>query len=1330
MKNRRKTRVRIGLALLAASGAIFLPAAARLRADASGRTQLSSPFTRQILSTSAEAPLALRFFTTAVKTDSRGRVITGTTSDPVKNIVGPESAGERGGMQRFTKIMFGADYINGRPDPGTRIDPNNPQVKSGSQVWPNREQPFRSQPRSLALTPDGRKLYVALPGREGYPDWRVSVVDTVGRRVTKWIDLRPAGVAAGLRPISVKISPLNPAIYPRPYAIVLNQYANFASVIDTGTDTIIGDFQTSTYAEKALFNSDGTRLYVTDRFKDVVRAFRVSPGPVFTQIAEIPTGTTELERANPRDLDLSADGRTLYVANTLGHTIAAINVANDANTLTKNLIVGGLSTDVKIAGRWGIVCGQETNTKLNERETGHGVPTTNANGVAIKNNGQPLGYTPVMADATKATTFDDIGSELNVFDTTTNLFVYRYVDKGRDFSQLVTPGQIVDLHDHADAQKIIRGSGPEQMTIKNGLLFVTMLHSDKVEVFRINQSPSDVSGILSPLGFEFTGGITPEGVEVSPDGRTVYTANLQTEDISFLTVDQNGALTRQGYLAVGVTPGTPDPVKGGTGAGLFATDEEVGLRWFFSSAYADDGPVAGITPGGFDPQKSCGFCHWDARQDGCQWNVAANAVGGVKVCPQNKDISDNWPEWYEGLNNDFMAYASACNGEVLLGERGPTPLFPQANQADRMHAREDYVLRKTEENSRAIGRPELNGKAFKVGYNDLAYLQILWSQNETRLFPNPLAQVPTQDEAAQVERGRQIFTGKVSEGGAGCADCHHNGNSLANGVPNDTFQDFNIHEPGVISESTVDGKGPFFRPENDYFFEPFAPPQDVGTPQNFSSRNTKHLRALWDAVPKYLHYGFAHTLREVLLAPDSPLLRPGERGFNFRTVRLDQSRPTATSFLGGPPVVLPTQVPITFADSSGSLAGDGKGQILVSLDSPFATEPDGTAQIDRLGTSNLMPLMSGNQINPALAANNIQVIRDTHGKTSHLSAADLDALILYLKSLDRKTAGAISIPEDGGPGPSPTPTVSPSATPTPSPGPSVTATPSPGATSSPSATASASASPSATPSVSPKKSGGRALNISTRLKVESGDNAMIGGFIVTGNAPKKLLVRAIGPSLSQVGISGALSDPVLELHGDGGTLLSANDNWKDDPAAAEAIRQSGAAPQNERESAVVVTLAPGSYTAVVSGKNGATGTGLIEIYDLEETGDCELANISTRGLVQSGEDVMIGGFVLGGANENTRVLIRAIGPSLAKFGINGALSDPMLELHDGNGALLQRNNDWRDQQETEIAQTGVAPRDNAEAAILANLAPGAYTAVVSGQNGQTGVALVEVFTLR
>lgn len=976
MRTRRLLLCTLGLILIAAG----LILRTTFPASASQSSLILSPnFQPRILSTSGESPLALRIFTTAVKTDSRGRIITGPTSDPVKNIVGAEPAGERGGMQRFTKIMFGASYIDGRPDPGTRIDPNNPVVKSGSQVWPNIKQPFRSQPRAMAVTADGRKLYITLPGREGYPDWRVATVDTSTRRVSKWIDLRPGGVNRGLRPIGIRVAPLNPDIYPVQYAVVLNQYANFASVIDTSNDSVLGNFETGFYGEKARFNATGTRLYITDRFKDSVRVFRIDPGPFFTQIAEVQTGNTDLERANPRDLDLSADGKTLYVANTLGHTVAVINVENDANTLVKVMPVGGLSTDVKIAGRWGIVSGQETNTRLNEPESGHGVPIKDANGIAIKNNGQPLGYLPVMTDATKATTFDDLGSELNIFDTTSNSFVFRYVDEGRDISQLVIPGQFVDLHDHADAQKIIKGSGPEQMTIRGNLLFVTMANSERVQAFRINQTATDPSQLLTPLDIEFTGGITPQGVEASPDGRTIYVANLQTEDVSFLGVDANGNLQRQGFLPVGVTPSTPDPSKGSNGQGLFATDEEKGLRWFFSSAYSDDG------------HKSCGFCHWDGRQDGCQWNVAANAVGGVKVCPQNKDISDNWPEWYEGLNNDFMAYASACNGEVLLGERAPTPLFPQANQADRMKAREEFVLRRTEENSRAIGRSDLSGKAFKIGYNDMAYLQILWSQNERRLLPNPLAQFPTSEQAAMIARGKQIFSTKVAQGGAGCADCHHNGNKFTNGVLDDTFQDFNIHEPGVISESTVDGDGPFFRPGNDYFFTPFAPPQDVGTPQNFSSRNTKHLRALWDSVPRWLHYGFAHTLRELLLPPDSPLLLPGERGFNFRTVRTDHRRGANN---------LPTEVPITVADRNGGFAGDGMGPVYVSLDSPFVNGPNGRPLIDRLGSDNLAQLIVGGQINPALAANNIRVIKDTHGKTSHLSASDVDALILYLLSLD------------------------------------------------------------------------------------------------------------------------------------------------------------------------------------------------------------------------------------------------------------------------------------------------------------------------------------------
>jgi hypothetical protein len=273
----------------------------------------------------------------------------------------------------------------------------------------------------------------------------------------------------------------------------------------------------------------------------------------------------------------------------------------------------------------------------------------------------------------------------------------------------------------------------------------------------------------------------------------------------------------------------------------------------------------------------------------------------------------------------------------------------------------------------------------------MAYLQILWSQNERRLLPNPLDQFPDLLEAEKIARGKQIFSTSVAQGGAGCAECHHNGNKRVNGVVDDTFQDYNIHEPGVISESTVDGEGPFFRPQNDYFFVRFGPSQDVGTPQNFSSRNTKHLRAFWDSTPRWLHYGFAHTLREILLAPDSPLLLQGERGLNFRTVRTDQRRG---------PNNLPTEVPITFADSSGALAGDGMGPVLVSLDSPFVKGPNGKPLIDQLGTSNLAPLIVGGQINPMLAASNIRVIKDTHGKTSHLSASDLEALTLYLRSLD------------------------------------------------------------------------------------------------------------------------------------------------------------------------------------------------------------------------------------------------------------------------------------------------------------------------------------------
>jgi DNA-binding beta-propeller fold protein YncE len=974
---------------------IALTVAIGYRLHAQSRLTLSAPFDRQVLAMSAEAPFGLRFFTTAVKTDSRGRIISGLTNDPVKTLVGAELAGERAGLPRYTKILFGANYFDGRPDPSTRIDPNDPQVSSGNQHWRTVRQPFRSWPNALAVTPSGDRLYVTLPGREGYPDWRVAVVDTARRTVRRWIDLRTPGTTRGTRPVGVAVAPLNTAIYPRPYVVVLNEYANFASVIDTGSDTVVGEFQTGFYAEDLVFNDSGTRLYLTDRFNDQVRAFSIAPGPVFTQIAAIATGRSDLERANPRDLDLSADGRTLYVANTLGHTIAVIDVGDDANTLVGNLVVGGLATDVKIAGRWGIVSGHETNTVLNGPDTGDGLPKFDQR----RNDGAPLGYTPVMTDATRATTFDDIGSELNVFDISTNVFVQRYVDIDRDKSMLAVPGQVVDLGDYRADQKIIRGSGPEQIAVHGDYLFVTQMHSDKVEVFRVNQA-GPVTAALAPVATEFTGGITPQGIAVSPDGTTVYVANMQTEDVSFLEFDPAGRLTRQGFVSVGVTGKTPDPTTGGNGQNLFATAEEIGLRWFFTQAYSDDG------------QKSCGHCHWQSRHDGSQWNVGANAVGGVKICPQNKDISDNWPEWFEGLNNDMTAYASACNGELNVAERR-TALFPQSDLESRLRARDAFVLQKTEENSRAIGRPELSGKAFKIGYYDMAFHQILWSQNETRLMPNPLRQFPSAAEEARVTRGRDLFTKEVHEGGAGCAACHHNGNRVTNGERDDSFQDYNIHEPGVVAETTVDNEGPFTRLSNDYFFTKFGPPQDEGGRQNISSRNTKHLRAFWDSVPNWLHHGDAHTIREILLAPDSPLLDPGERGFNFRTVRTDHSRRVSADCLGRDCPKLPTEVPITFADSSddGSctrLAGDGKGPICVSLDSPHvvvagpnAAYPEGRLLIDRLGTSNVAPLIVGGAINPALAANHLAVLTDTHGRTSHLTAGDIEALAAYLRSLQK-----------------------------------------------------------------------------------------------------------------------------------------------------------------------------------------------------------------------------------------------------------------------------------------------------------------------------------------
>ncbi|HEY2802029.1 MAG TPA: putative Ig domain-containing protein [Chthoniobacterales bacterium] len=247
------------------------------------------------------------------------------------------------------------------------------------------------------------------------------------------------------------------------------------------------------------------------------------------------------------------------------------------------------------------------------------------------------------------------------------------------------------------------------------------------------------------------------------------------------------------------------------------------------------------------------------------------------------------------------------------------------------------------------------------------------------------------------------------------------------------------------------------------------------------------------------------------------------------------------------------------------------------------------------------------------------------------------------------------------------------------------------------------------------------LNVSTRTFDQGGSDPMIGGFILQGPKPKKILVRGIGPSLP---ITGAMSNPVLDLYDSSGTLLASNDNWISNRIG---ILQTQAAPSSERESAIVRTLQPGAYTAVVRDARDQPGLALVEVYDLDAK-DSLLVNISTRGKVGTGDNAMIGGFIIGG-KDPTKVLVRAIGPSLSNNGVAQPLSDPVLELRDGKGKLVSTNDNWRETQGSEIVATGIPPPDNRESAIVATLTPGNYTAIVRGKNNATGTALVEVYNV-
>jgi hypothetical protein len=250
-------------------------------------------------------------------------------------------------------------------------------------------------------------------------------------------------------------------------------------------------------------------------------------------------------------------------------------------------------------------------------------------------------------------------------------------------------------------------------------------------------------------------------------------------------------------------------------------------------------------------------------------------------------------------------------------------------------------------------------------------------------------------------------------------------------------------------------------------------------------------------------------------------------------------------------------------------------------------------------------------------------------------------------------------------------------------------------------------------------------NISTRLQSAAGENALFGGFIITGNAQKRVLIRALAPSL---GLAGTLVDPTLTLTNSSGFEVY-NNNWREHE---QTIRDTGIPPPNDLESAIVAELPPGSYTAIVDDVGTRTGLALVEIYDLGTVGNdpsanSKLAELSTRGWVRTGDNVMIGGFII--TDKSTRVIIRAIGPTLTPHNIQTPLADPVLELHDGSGSLMFSNDDWRSDQEQAIIATGVPPADDRESALVATLSPGNYTAIVRGKNDSSGIALVEVYDL-
>ena len=360
--------------------------------------------------------------------------------------------------------------------------------------------------------------------------------------------------------------------------------------------------------------------------------------------------------------------------------------------------------------------------------------------------------------------------------------------------------------------------------------------------------------------------------------------------------------------------------------------------------------------------------------------------------------------------------------------------------------------------------------------------------------------------------------------------------------------------------------------------------------------------------------------------------------------------------------------------------------------------------------------------------------------------------LYYLAQGNGGQVWKISATQGGTPTPTPavTPTPTATATPTATPGPTITPTPTPVATSTPTPIVSPTPTPVTTPTATPTSTpaatvtptpvgtatpvpgpAAQALNLSTRMRVQTGENVGIGGFIITGGAPKHVLIRAMGPALAQSGVPDAMADPVLELHGPGAFITITNDNWRDDPEQEAAIIATGIPPSNNLEAAIDTTLNPGPYTAVIRGKNNSSGVALVEVYDLSEAVPAKMANMSTRAFVSTGDNIVIAGFLLGNHSGDVRIVLRGIGPSLTASGVSNALANPRLELRGGDGAILVANDDWQDDpaQAAELTAALLAPTNDFESGIATTLSPGPYTALLSGVNNGAGNGLVEVYEL-